>query len=128
MLVSEITNILLTGSLLPNMPPAQKPFATPSSVHVESETVQADHTRRLLAESLPSDTSRQLAFFSQGRETVGEVQKAGEKWLSEIMEPMVEGYHEDGGRRDSIFSVGGGAVDEEIELTVTVLVSIFLLG
>lgn len=123
MLVSEIGNILLTGALLPVVPPSQKPFATISAAALhEGDTVPADHTRRLLAGPLPDLASRQLASSAQGRKTLEDVQSTAVKWLSELMEPTFDGHHEDGSRRDSLITIGG-AVDEEVELIVTVLVS-----
>lgn len=122
MLVSEMLNIFLTASLLPPVRPDQTPFATSRSLG-ESETVQASHTERLLLEALPAGVER-LSQSASGRTILQDVEQEATKWLGEIMEPIAvsESPIVDAGRRDSLFSIGGGAFDEEVELTVTVLV------
>lgn len=123
MLVSEISNIVLSATLLPPVQPDQAPFATSRTLE-DTDTVQADHIDRLVAEAVQS-TDRQLIHFSQGRHVLDQVEREANKWLAEIIEPVALSDDDHGaGRRDSLFTIGGGAFDEEIELTVTVLVSL----
>jgi phosphatidylinositol 4-kinase len=114
MLVSEILNILLTSTLLPATVPTQSSFAH-DAVH---GTVQSDHVGRLL--ETPLESSRQLYNTRDGVGALTEAQKAGARWLGDVMEPMTDARHD--ARRDSLFSVG--APDEESEITVAVLVSL----
>jgi phosphatidylinositol 4-kinase len=121
MLVSEIANVILAGTLLPATSVDQTPFARPSCLADVTDTVQADHIRRLLAESLGAGEQHRLGLTGQGETGLKALEQEATRWLADIMEPMVDDRAAD--RRDSLFTLGGAAADEEVELTVTVLVS-----
>jgi hypothetical protein len=124
MLVSEIANVILTGSLLPATSVDQTPFARPSWLAEVSDTVQADHIRRLLAEPLGAGEQHRLGLTSEGETGLQALEEEATRWLADIMEPMVDDRLAD--RRDSLFTLGGAAADEEVELTVAVLVRLLL--
>ena len=121
MLVSEIANVILTGSLLPATSVDQAPFARACGLAEVIDTVQADHIRRLLAEPLGAGEQYRLGLTGQGETGLKALEQEATRWLADIMEPVVDDRAAD--RRDSLFTLGGAAVDEEVELTVTVLVS-----
>ena len=138
MLVSEIANIILAGTLLPPPTVKQRPFAAQSTsmpYHVEKEelhhpqTVQASHMARLLAQPIVDLSERRLSSTNGGVPALEGTQKAAARWLNELMESSTDVMTAtDLGRRGSLFSIGPGGIDEEIELTVAVLVSTYPQG
>ena len=121
MLVSEMTNIFLTSTLLIPLEPKQAPFAT-TRAEEGDDTVQAEHMRRLLAEPLTGIEERQFSHTTAGAATLKNIQSEARKWLADVLEPVSVSDQDGAPRRGSLFVMGGGAFDEEIELTVTILV------
>lgn len=130
-LVAEIANILLAGSILPVGEFKQRDFAAIHSVdHTTFQSwddehqgqVQADQTKRMLEGPLSSDLPR-LEQTAKGRETLQEAEGVVLRWWTELMSPHhLQETHREDGRHDSLFTLGGGSTDEQVELSVAVLV------
>ena len=119
MLVSEIVNVFLTTALLPQIQPDQSAFASPFGLAESTNPVPAEQTRKLLEKKVTADPSQLLSSSDQGLHALKDAEAAGARWLSELIDPDL--LHEyAGSRRSSLFSITG-VVDEEVELTVTVL-------
>jgi len=131
MLVAEIANLLLAGSLLPESRPEQHLFArsydphqsTSSSGGASTSHLPAMQISQLVEEPIEVDEQQKLSYTETSRRVAGEVETTALRWWTELSGGGINVEEGDHGRRNSLFSMGGGAQDEEVELGVTVLVS-----
>ena len=126
MLIAEILNILLATPLMPITAPRQRAFAhqpEPAMFHRHADNmaspVPAEQTRLLVKSEIDHAIPR-LSGSQEGQAALRQAQEMAMRWWSELM-----GLGEDTGitRRNSVLSMGGTEPDEEIEITVAVLVS-----
>jgi len=134
MIVAEIINILLAGSLLAPVEPHHRNFVTMSQSGRSSYSaslderdhqlqLQAEQTKRLIDEPLDAPATKKLCGTSQGQGVLDEAGKVALRWWTELGNQPVEQETDEGNRRGSVFGTLGGTVpDEEIELNVAVLV------
>ena len=135
MIVSELANILLAGSLLPPKRPERRSFIhertthwSGSSMHEHDElhnSVLSVQIEALTSEAIGIPTEKRLFGDAKTASVGDELEKAALRWWTEASGPQPENSdlgHDDGGRRESLFSLAGAVVDEEAELSVTVLV------
>jgi hypothetical protein len=128
-LVAEIMNLFLSSALLSSNEPDQRVFAKLAEVlpHVPSVDehgiphVPAEQTGRFVDGPLASGPGEKFVTVPGGQEVLEETEKRALRWWSEVMGPG-DSYNEEG-RKGSLFSIGGGEPDEEVELSVAVLVS-----
>lgn len=121
MIVSEVINVLLAGALLPDVVPDQGASISGGTSSVRS--IQAQQIKLLLAEPLPQDRDRQLSSTATGNNVLQDLALTALRWWDDLTDPRSDGASAfDGGRQNSLLSMGDGNGDEEIELTVAVLV------
>ena len=134
MLVAEIANILLAGSLLPEPVPQQRAFAHASESGNEASVtthgavaglrVQALQTKQLVSEPLEGTQDKMLHSTSDGYAVLQEAETVALRWWHEVIGVGADttGEGVEGARRSSLFTLGGSVLDEEIELSVALLV------
>lgn len=128
-LVAEIMNLLLSSALLSPNEPDQRVFAKLAEVlpHVPSVDehgiphVPAEQTGHFVDGPLASGPGEKFVTVPGGQDVLEETERRALRWWSEVMGPG-DSYNEEG-RKGSLFSVGGGEPDEEVELSVAILVS-----
>ena len=132
-LVSEIANVLLAGALLAADKPEHRPFAhtPPSSAHLAYDDFQGSvishQMEQLIANPLALAADTKL-FTNKDTSAADELAKSAVRWWNEVTRPARETDGDGAGefeRRDSLFTLGGGILDEEVEITVSLLVSHF---
>jgi phosphatidylinositol 4-kinase len=123
MLITESVNILLASSLLPTVRPKRPPFthSFDQATGLEDETLQARHVGLLVNEALSSKAHARLHASSDGAKVLQAASAMALRSWGECMGGT--GGVEESSRRDSLFTLGGGIQDEEIELGVAILVS-----
>ena len=135
MLVAEIANILLAGNLLPEVQPHQHAFARfagpihdsfPSS-HGETSPyhVQAVQISQLVKWQCSTGPEKRLSSTETGTSLLQEAEKTALRWWSELVGggSEVDGEEPASARKNSLFHLSGSIHDEEVELSVAVIVS-----
>lgn len=135
MLIADIANVLLAGNILPGMMPQQDVFARPTEAHLETFSpahhgtatlrVQAVQIQQLVEMQLIAGREDKLRASDMGKEALVDAERTALRWWSELLGGTAES--ETGETSDlktnSVFSIGGNVQDEEVELSVAVLVS-----
>ena len=134
-IVSEIANIFLAGSVLPRAEPERRPFLHASgaqwttTAHLDNlhPSVLSGQIQSLLSEPIALPADERLFGEAEAAKIGDELEKTALRWWTEASGPISDGSqkdHDEYGRWESLFALGGGVVDEEVELSVTVLVSL----
>ena len=134
MLVSELANIFLAGSLLPSSQPRQHPFSRLIDNHngriafasdeIKMSQVRTTQIEQLIRHKIDAEAQLRLSSSEQGRQAKAEQEKTALRWWNELYGTAKETDSSESTlkRRNSVFGSGGGTEEEEIELGVTILV------
>ncbi|KAK4686496.1 phosphatidylinositol 4-kinase A, partial [Tremellales sp. Uapishka_1] len=131
-IVADLSNIFLAGNLLPETVLHQRTYAhLPALDHSFGlPHIPADQTKSLLYTSLSPDVaSSKLSATAEGRKVLEEAGSMVTKWWTEVIGMAdTEGGESGLPRKGSLFTLGGSAADEEIELSGATLVMMTMLA
>ena len=134
LIVAEIANMLLAGNLLPEPEPHQHSFARSAEVYHDTfpssqrqpsaSLLRALQTSLMVDQPLAADHHKKLCAIEEGRLLLETAETMALRWWTELL-GVYHGVDEEDpamARRSSLFTLGGPAEEEQMELSVAVLV------